>query len=77
MDLPKPRMKLRDYRTLLGLSQQMVAEEIGVDQSTVARYEFDLIPPERSMRRIMKWSGGKVGPLDFYDVAEGDPPEAA
>lgn len=59
-------MKLRDYRMKLGLSQQAVGEEIGVDQSSIARYEDGLIPRERVMRRIMEWSGGKVGPLDFY-----------
>jgi transcriptional regulator with XRE-family HTH domain len=64
-------MKLRDYRIKLGLSQQMVAESLGVDQSSVSRYEDGLIPSLDIMRRIDEWSGGRVGPLDFYDFWRG------
>lgn len=62
-------MKLKEYRTTLGISYREAAKQIGVDRNGYLGWEHGRIIPNRdNMERIKNWSGGKVQPGDFYDA---------
>lgn len=55
-------MKLKDWRTREGLSQQDVADMINVERSTISRYEItgDRTPSLKVAQKIIKLTGGWV-----------------
>lgn len=62
-------MKLIEWRRLHGFSQKQIAERLGIQQSTVAKYEAGkLIPGRDSMMAIAGETGGAVTPNDFFDL---------
>lgn len=62
-------MKLKDYREAIGIGFTTAAEELGVSESQLSRYESGLsIPRQTVMLRIKKWSKECVQPNDFYYV---------
>jgi transcriptional regulator with XRE-family HTH domain len=61
--------KLADWRTAAGLSQQALAEELGVDFRTIWRWENGKRRPrDPEMERLFVLSRGQVEPNDFYDL---------
>lgn len=63
-------MKLEAYRIKKRLSRFQAAQEIGVDTSTVWKWEkgkSNPLPPQ--IKRITEWSGGKVTANDFWGRA--------
>lgn len=63
-------MKLHDYLTEASLTVAQFAVQIDVDGSTVRRYRAGARIPDRDvMARIVKATGGRVTPNDFYGVA--------
>lgn len=69
-------MKLKDYREKVEVSFSTTAEELGIVESQLWRYESGLsIPRKEIMLRIKEWSKGCVQPNDFYleaDEADND-----
>lgn len=63
-------MKLEAYRTKKRLSRFQAAQEIGVDTSTIWRWETGKGEPKPAqIRRIVEWSNGKVTANDFWGRA--------
>lgn len=61
-------MKLAKFREMTELSQSEVAKRIGVDVSTVSRYETkDIRPSLGVLLKIKKMSGNAVDIEDFID----------
>lgn len=44
---------LKDFRVRKGWSQARLAEELGCDQTTVSRIEQGILPPSRSVLRLI------------------------
>jgi len=62
-------MRLKDWRIKAGRTIASVAEELGVQSSTVVRWENGERDPDAvGKRKIFLMSGGAVSPDDFYDV---------
>ena len=62
-------MQFREYRKLRGLTQEKTAELLGVDRSTVAKWETGVAEPRASLlRSIADVFGCKVDDL----LANGD-----
>ncbi len=62
-------MKLRAYRALANLTQQALAERLGISELSVIKYEGGTtIPSREAMLRIYQLSGGLVTPNDFFDL---------
>ncbi|MGF7151305.1 DNA-binding XRE family transcriptional regulator [Sphingomonas zeicaulis] len=67
-------MKLADWRRGEGLTQQELADLLGVVIATVSRYETgDRIPEAETMRRIFWLSRHQVAPNDFYEMGDAPP----
>ncbi len=61
-------MKLRAYRKKHHMSQQVVANRLGVDVTTVSKYETqDILPSLIVMFKINKMSDGAVTMEDFVN----------
>lgn len=56
-------MRVKALRKSLGLSQSQVAEEIGVDQSNVSRWEHGAMPEDTHIVRMAELAG--VHPAEF------------
>ncbi|MHA1599974.1 MAG: XRE family transcriptional regulator [Alphaproteobacteria bacterium] len=56
-------LRVRALRKSLGLSQSRVAEEIGVDQSNVSRWEHGAMPEDMHIIRMAELAG--VHPAEF------------
>lgn len=62
-------MKLRVYRALANLTQQALAERLGVSELSVIKYEGGTtIPSREGLLRIYQLTGGLVAPNDFFDL---------
>ena len=63
------RMKLREYRRSLGMSQAQVAAAIGAAQPDIASWEVGRrLPRPEAIAAIFEWSKGAVTPSDFYEL---------
>lgn len=61
-------MNLKEFRTKHSISQQTVADSIGVDVTTVCKYETgDVKPSLSTMYLIQKYTNGEVLIEDFVD----------
>lgn len=66
-------MKLGQYLERIGKSGRQAAKELEVSPAAVCRWiNGKCIPSPEEMRKIMRWSGGKVMANDFY--SEGGQP---
>lgn len=62
--------KLRSLRKARHLSQQHVADQVGMKRSTISNYEIDRrLPSLTDLKRVADFYG--VG-LDFFDLASAD-----
>lgn len=66
----KPLSALGRYLSEQGITQAQFAEQIGVEQPTVARYVGGRVPEPSVLRKIVEATGGAVQPNDFFDVAQ-------
>jgi anhydro-N-acetylmuramic acid kinase len=67
-------MKLKSYRAIANMTQQQLAERLGVSQLSVIKYENgENIPSREQMINIFRVSNGAVTPNDFYDLGIGEP----
>lgn len=62
-------MKLRAYRVMANLTQQALAERLGISELSVIKYEGGTtIPSREGMLRIYQLTTGLVTPNDFFDL---------
>ncbi len=62
-------MKLRTYRAMANLTQQALAERLGISELSVIKYEGGTtIPSKEALLRIYQFTGGLVSPNDFFDL---------
>lgn len=65
----RPPMRLQQYRELRNITRQQAADEMGVDQSAVWRWEKGkAIPMPKQIMLISEWSHGVVTANDFIGV---------
>lgn len=68
-------MKLRTFRAMANLTQQALAERLGISELSVIKYEGGTtIPSREGMLRIYEVTGGMVTPNDFFDLELISPP---
>ncbi len=61
-------MKLADYRKMQGKTQMQACKELGVSLNAYFMWENGLRhPTQNNLKKIYKWSSGKVTPFDFTD----------
>lgn len=65
-------VKLREWREKAAKTQQWVADQLGVSQSAIDRWEKGAIPRHADMRRLTELTGQAVTVADFY--GEDGPP---
>lgn len=64
-------MKLADWRNAAGLTQEELADKIGLTPLSIARYENGTrVPIPTVMRQLYELSGGSVTPNDFYALPD-------
>ena len=69
--------RLKDYRSLNGLTQQALADDFGVDRTTVSRWERGVDEPSLAIRRRIfslaptHGEGTIRGLIDFIDSLDG------
>lgn len=64
-------MKLRQYRDTHNLTLAQMAEQVGVSEVSMSRYERgDRMPRPEVMRKIGEVTGGAVRPNDFFGAEE-------
>jgi transcriptional regulator with XRE-family HTH domain len=69
-------MKLGEWLSLHGMSQQAFAEAAGLSQGAIARFVLGRRMPNRlAMRKIIDATDGQVMPNDFHDIDQ--PKDAA
>jgi anhydro-N-acetylmuramic acid kinase len=62
-------MKLRTFRALTKMTQQQLAQQLGISELSVIKYEQgDTTPSREQMLKIYRLSSGAVTPNDFYDL---------
>ena len=62
-------MRLRDFLKHRKINVARAAREIGLPHESVRRYVLgERVPRPESMKRIYEWTGGAVGPGDYYDL---------
>jgi len=62
-------MKLRTYRAISNLTQQEIAQKLGVSELSIIKYEGGTNMPSReTMVRIYEITSGLVTPNDFFDL---------
>jgi predicted transcriptional regulator len=61
-------MKLKAYRLKRKLTQDKVAQAIGVSTMSVCRYEHGEKPSPDVMERIWVWSNGAIKANDWFDL---------
>lgn len=62
-------MKLSEWRRSVGLTQEELAEKLGLITGSVARYESGArMPGPAVLVALYELSGGAVQPNDFYDL---------
>jgi transcriptional regulator with XRE-family HTH domain len=62
-------MKLGEWLSRKGMSQQAFAETIGVSQGAVARFVLGTRrPTKQTVEKIDEVTNGEVSPIDFYNV---------
>lgn len=62
-------MKLRAYRAMANLTQQALANRLGMLELSIIKYEGGItIPSREAMLRIYQVTGGLVTPNDFFDL---------
>lgn len=60
-------MKLEDWRLLQGLSNNRLAEMLGVDKSTVSRLRRRVtVPLPETAKKIVELTDGNVSMADLY-----------
>lgn len=65
-----PRMQLKDYLSVEGITASEFATRIGRSVSTVTRAaRGEVIPDRATMEEIVTATDGKVEPNDFYEAA--------
>lgn len=63
-------MKLREYRKQNNMSQQTLADKLGLDVTTISKYENgSIVPSLPNMLKIKKVTGSDVDVEDFYNVS--------
>jgi transcriptional regulator with XRE-family HTH domain len=60
MDLTIVPKKLKEVREQKGVTQKTLAEDTGLSQPTIARYEAGAIPPLEALNRIADALGVEV-----------------
>jgi len=64
-------MDLQTYISLKGMSQEQVAQRIGVKQKSVSRYAAgERVPHPKIMSDIYSATDGAVEPNDFYELGK-------
>lgn len=63
------KMKLKHYRKKHGLTLEAMAEQVGVSEAAMSRYENGRVPAKEVMDRIIAVTNGAVQPNSFYDLA--------
>lgn len=59
-------MNLRKWRQKNGVTQEMAAEALQVDQSMLSRWERGVtFPSKANLQKVAELTGGKVTALDF------------
>lgn len=67
-------MKLGEWLSSKGMSQQAFADKAGVSQGAVARFVLGRRMPNREMmRKISEATEGQVTPNDFHDLSQHQP----
>lgn len=61
-------MRLEDWRRLRGKTQKWLAEETGIDQALISKYENGTTPLPPNARKIEKATGGEVTFADWYPL---------
>jgi len=62
-------MKILEWRKKENKTQTQVAADLGVDQSTVQKWEVGIkIPTFENMQKITAYTCGEVTANDFYEV---------
>lgn len=62
-------MKLQEYRKKENKTQQDMANDLGVFQSVIQKWESsETIPRPESMQKIIAYTKGEVTANDFYGV---------
>ena len=62
-------MKLQEYRKKENKTQQDIANDLGVFQSVIQKWESgETIPRPESMQKIIAYTKGEVTANDFYGV---------
>jgi transcriptional regulator with XRE-family HTH domain len=65
-------MKLTEYRKKRRISQKKLAGKLGVDVTTVSKYENgQILPSLTKMRKIASVTDGDVGIDDFFQKSSG------
>ena len=59
-------MLLKDWRHLRGRTQEWLAEETGIDQALISKYEHGVRPLVPNVRKIEAATGGEVTLEDWY-----------
>jgi transcriptional regulator with XRE-family HTH domain len=61
-------MKISEYIQQAGMTVAETARSFGCKHQTMQHWvKGDRIPRPATMKKIQAWTGGKVGPKDFYD----------
>jgi len=69
-------MRVRALRQSLGLSQSRFAEEIGVDQSNVSRWENGAMPEDMHIIKMAELAGAHPAEFRYGALPEVEPPQA-
>lgn len=65
--------RIRDVRLSRGLSQETVADRVGVKQATISKWETKRVPPARNLWALAGALETTVSDLYAYVPGEGDP----
>jgi transcriptional regulator with XRE-family HTH domain len=60
--------KIKALRKYLGVTQQELAEQLGMRQQTISEWETGVYKPRRSSQKFLSLIAERAG---FYDVGEG------